>query len=105
MKGFGDMRKLMREAQKLQQEISKRQEELSQVEVEATAGGGAVVAVVNGHGELKALKISREVVDPEDVEMLEDLVVSAIQEAQRKARELLERTMGELTGGFPGLPL
>lgn len=105
MRGFGDIRKLMREAQKLQEEIAKRQEELSQAEVEARAGGGTVVAVVNGHGELKGLKISREVVDPEDVEMLEDLVVSAIQEAQRKAKELFQRTMGELTGGFPGLPL
>lgn len=105
MKGFGDIRKLMKEAQKLQEEIAKRQEELAQAEVEASAGGGAVVAVVNGHGELKALRIAQEVVDPGDVEMLEDLVVSAIQEAQRKARELLQRTMGDLAGGAPGLPL
>lgn len=105
MKGFGDIRKLMKEAQKLQAEIAKRQEELARAEVEASAGGGAVVAVVNGHGELRSVKISPEVVDAEDVEMLEDLVVSAIQEAQRKAKELFQRTMGDLTGGLPGLPL
>lgn len=105
MRGFGDLRKLMKEAQKLQEEIAKRREELGDTEVEAAAGGGAVVAVVNGHGELRSVKISKEVVDPEDVEMLEDLIVSAVQEAQRKARELTQEVMGKLTGGFPGLPL
>lgn len=105
MKGFGDIRKLMREAQKLQAELAKRREELAQTEVEASSGGGAVVAVVNGHGELKAVRIAKEVVDPDDVEMLEDLVVSAVQEAQRKAKELASQVMGELTGGFPNFPL
>ncbi len=103
MRGFGDLRKLMKEAQKLQEEIAKRQEELGGTRVEAAAGGGAVVAVVNGHGELQSVKISREVVDPGDVEMLEDLIVSAVQEAQRKARELAQEVMGKLTGGFPDL--
>jgi hypothetical protein len=104
MKGFGDLRKLMKEAQKLQEELAKRQEELEVTRVEASAGGGAVVAVVNGHGKLKSLKISREVVDPEDIEMLEDLVVSAVQEAQRRAKELAQEVMGKLTGGFPNFP-
>ncbi|NOX44412.1 MAG: YbaB/EbfC family nucleoid-associated protein [Caldiserica bacterium] len=104
MRGFGDLRKLMKEAQKLQEELAKRREELRDTRVEATAGGGAVVAVVNGHGELQAVKIAREAVDPGDVEMLEDLIVSAVQEAQRKARELVQEVMGELTGGLPGFP-
>lgn len=103
MKGFGDLRKLMKEAQRLQAEIEEKQRELKEMEIEVSAGGGAVSAVVNGHGELKRVKISPEAVDPDDVEMLEDLVVSAIQEAQRKAKERAQEIMGGLAGslGFP----
>ncbi len=101
--GLGDMAKLMKQAQKMQQDMLQAQEELQNARVEATSGGGAVRAVVNGKGKLVALEIKPEAVDPDDVEMLQDLLVSAIKEAEEKAEEQeLERMQG-LTGGL-GLP-
>ena len=96
----GNMAQLARQAQKLQQQMSKVQEELEQSEYEATAGGGVVTAKVNGKKELVALTIKPEAVDPDDVEMLQDLVMAAVNEALRTATETSEREMGKLTGGM-----
>ena len=102
MKGFGN---LMKEAQKLQQQMAAMQEEVGKRKVEATAGGGMVTVEANGKQELTAIKIDREVVNPEDVQMLEDLVLAACNEALRKSRELVQQELGKLTGGLkiPGL--
>ncbi|MCB2188786.1 MAG: YbaB/EbfC family nucleoid-associated protein [Deltaproteobacteria bacterium] len=101
----GGMGGLMKQAQKMQQQMVKMQEELANREVTAQAGGGMVEAVVNGRGELQRLRLEREVVDPDDVEMLCDLVVAAVGEAQRRAQEMMQQEMGKLTGGLniPGL--
>ena len=101
-KGMGN---LMKQAQKVQQEMARMQQELAGREVSAQAGGGMVEAVVNGRGELLRLNISPEVVDPDDVEMLGDLIVAAVGEAQRRASEMMSEEMGKLTGGLniPGL--
>lgn len=96
---------LMRQAQQLQAKLEKTQEELANTELEASSGGGAVTVVVTGQQEIKSVKISPEVVDAEDVEMLEDLVMSAVSEALRKSQELAASRLGALTGGLklPGL--
>ncbi len=96
----GNMQQLARQAQKLQQQMTKMQEELEEREYEATAGGGVVTAKVNGKKELVALTIKPEAVDPDDVEMLQDTVMAAINEALRTATETSEREMGKLTGGM-----
>jgi len=105
MMGGGNMQQLARQAQKLQQQMTKLQEELDAREYEASAGGGMVSVKVNGKKELLALSIKPEAVDPDDVEMLEDMVMAAINEALREATETTEREMGKLTGGMsmPGL--
>ncbi len=97
------MGNLLKQAQKLQQQMAKLEEELASQEVSAQAGGGMVEAVVNGRGQLMRLKIDPEVVDPDDVEMLADLIVAAVGEAQRRAQELMKEQMLKLTGGL-GLP-
>jgi DNA-binding YbaB/EbfC family protein len=96
---------MMQQAQKLQQQLLKAQEELANLNVEASSGGGAVTVVMNGQLQIQSVKISKEVVDPEEVEMLEDLVLSAVKEAQVKAQEAASKKMGALTGGLkiPGL--
>jgi len=97
---------MMRQMQKMQADVQRAQEELGQRTVEASAGGGAVVATANGRGELKALRISAEAVDPADPEMLGDLVLTACNEALRQARELMAQQMAKVTGlpgGLPGL--
>ncbi len=96
----GNMQQLARQAQKLQQQMAKMQEELEEREYEATAGGGVVTAKVNGKKELVALTIKPEAVDPDDVEMLQDTVMAAVNEALRTATETSEREMGKLTGGM-----
>ena len=103
--GGGNMQQLARQAAKLQQQIQNAQEELAQREYEAAAGGGVVTARVNGKHELVALNIKPEAVDPDDVEMLTDLIVAAINTAMKQAEEDSEKTMGKLTGGInmPGL--
>ena len=105
MMGGANMQRLARQAQKLQQQMAKAQEELDAREFEATSGGGMVTAKVNGKRELLALTIKPEAVDPDDVEMLEDMVMAAVNEALRTAAETVEREMGKLTGGMgmPGL--
>jgi len=104
--GFGNMGKMMKQMQKLQAKMAKLQEELAQRTVEASAGGGAVTVKVNGENEVIEVKIDPGVVDPDDVEMLEDLVLAATNEALRLAREMVAEEMGKLTGGLnlpPGL--
>jgi len=98
-------RNIMKQAQELQARLAKMQEELANTIIEATSGGGAVKVTVNGQQEIKSIKISPEVVDKEDVEMLEDLVLSAVKEAIAKSQEMANKKMGGLTGGLkiPGL--
>ena len=107
MGGFGgmNMNNLMKQAKKMQEEMQKSQEELSSKEFDATAGGGAISVKVTGEKVIKEIKIKPDVVDPEDVEMLEDLVLSAINEALKKADEETSSKMGKLTGGLniPGM--
>ena len=100
--GFGGMNQaqMMKQAQKLQQEMQKMQEELEQAEYTATAGGGVVTATVTGKRELTALTIDPEAVDPEDVEMLQDMVIAAVNEAMRKADDAASQNMSRLTGGL-----
>ncbi|MBQ4089446.1 MAG: YbaB/EbfC family nucleoid-associated protein [Clostridia bacterium] len=101
----GNMQALARQAQKMQQKMMEMQAELEAREYEASAGGGVVTAKVNGKKELLALSIKPEAVDPDDVEMLEDTVMAAINEALREASETTEKEMSKLTGGMniPGL--
>ena len=97
-----DPQALMRQAQKLQQDIARTQEELANERVEGTAGGGSVTVTASGTGEIVAVKLSPDAVDPSDVEMLEDLILAAIHEATRSASELQQKRMGGLTGGLGG---
>ena len=101
-KGFGN---IMKQAQKLQAQMLKVQEELAQKTVESSVGGGMVKAVANGKQELVSIKIEPEVIDKDDAELLEDLVLSAVNDALKKAQEMVSEEMGKLTGGLniPGL--
>ena len=101
-----NMQKMIKQVQKVQEGMARVQEALSNERVEGTAGGGVVRAVANGHGDLVSIAIDPGVVDPADVSMLEDLVVAAVGEATRKARELAAERMKAVTGGLqiPGLP-
>lgn len=103
--GMGNMNNLMKQAQMFQKQMQSMQEEIEASEFEGSAGGGAVVAKVSGKKELISLNIKPEVVDPDDVEMLEDLVFSAVKQALEKASEETSEKMGKLTGGMgmPGL--
>ncbi len=103
--GFGglNIQAMMKQAQKLQDDMAKMEDELAEEMVEASSGGGVVTAVVNGRGELQSVVISPDVVDPEDVEMLQDLVTSAVREAVDQAGELRKSRMEEMTGAL-GLP-
>jgi len=100
MKNIGN---LVKQAQRMKAEMEKIQEEAAAKRVEGTAGGGMVTVVCNGRGDVVEVKIDREVADPDDLEMLQDLVVAAANDALRKARELLAQEMGRVTGGL-GLP-
>lgn len=102
MKGFGN---LMKEAQKLQAQMEALQAEVATKKVDASAGGGMVTVQANGKGEIVAIKIERDVVDPADVQMLEDLILAACNEAIRKSKEMVQAEMGKLTSGLkiPGL--
>jgi hypothetical protein len=101
-KGMGDM---LKQAQKLQSKIFKLQDQLADRTVETTVGGGMVKAVANGKQELLSIKIEPEVVDPNDVQMLEDLIVAAVNDVLKKAQEMVTEEMTKLTGGFkiPGM--
>ena len=98
--GGGISANMIKQAQKMQQEMLKMQEEMEQKEYEATAGGGMVKAVINGKHEVLSLEIKPEAVDPEDVEMLQDLVVAAVNEAMRKAESEANANMSKLTGSL-----
>lgn len=98
--GFGNMQKLMKQAQKMQSDMAKLQEELKDMTVEAAAGGGMVQAVANGKQEILSIKINPEIVDPEDVEMLEDMVLAAVKEALRLSQEMASAEMQKITGGM-----
>ncbi len=97
---------LMREAQKLQEKMSKMQEEARQKTVEASAGGGMVTAIANGSGELISIAIEKDVVNPDDLEMLQDLILAACNEAIKRGQEMMNEEMSKLTGGLqiPGMP-
>ena len=101
----GNMNNMLRQAQKMQQDMLKMQEEMEQQEIEATSGGGAVTVKVSGKKELLSVKITPDVVDADDIEMLEDLIIAAVNEAMRKADEISNQEMSKLTGGMniPGL--
>ncbi len=103
--GGGNMGNMMKQMQKMQKQMEDTQKEIEAKEIEVTAGGGAIKAVVNGKKELISIDIDESVVDPEDIEMLEDLVLAAVNEAIRKADEMMAKEMGKLTGGMniPGL--
>jgi hypothetical protein len=96
---------LMKQAQKMQQEMGKIQEESKKKTVEASAGGGMVVAVANGAMEILSIKIEKDVVNPDDIDMLQDLVVAAVNEALRRAQQMVSDDMGKITGGMniPGM--
>lgn len=105
--GLGNMNQLMKQAQKIQSQMQEMQEELSHKTVEASSGGGMVTVIANGKQQILSIKIDPEVVDPEDVEMLEDLILAAVNEAHNRAQEMMTEEMSKITGGLnmniPGL--
>ena len=102
MKGMGNM---LKQAQKMQAKMMKMQEELGEKTVESAAGGGMVKVVANGRQQVLSIEIEKEVVDPDDVEMLQDLVLAAVNDALAKAQEMMSAEMSKITGGMniPGL--
>ena len=100
-----NMNKMMKQVQEMQKKLMQTQEELKNKTVEATAGGGVVKVTANGHNQILNVTIDPSAVDPADVEMLQDLVTAAVNEALRKAQELMTKEMGKITGGMniPGL--
>ena len=103
--GMGNIQQLMQQAQRMQQQMAQKQAELAEKTVTAQSGGGMVTATVNGAHELLELSIDPEVIDPEDKEMLEDMVVAAVNQAMQQAEEMAQQELGKLTGGMniPGL--
>ncbi|HCX65954.1 MAG TPA: YbaB/EbfC family nucleoid-associated protein [Eubacteriaceae bacterium] len=103
--GMGNMNNMMKQVQKMQQDMQKVQGELEEKEVEASAGGGAVTVVATGKRQVVSIKINPEAVDEDDVEMLEDLVLAAVNEALKKAEDMVNSEMEKITGGMniPGL--
>ncbi len=103
--GMGNMQQLAMKAQRLQQQMAEKQAELEERTYECSAGGGMVTATVSGKKQLVSLNIKPEAVDPEDVEMLQDMIIAAVNEAVKQAEETTEAEMGKLTGGLgiPGL--
>jgi DNA-binding YbaB/EbfC family protein len=101
----GGMGNIVKQAQQMQQKMLKMQEELAQRTIEASVGGGMVTVTVNGQHEVLRIKIDPQAVDPNDVEMLEDLILAGVNEAMRKAQEMIKEEMSKLTGGMriPGL--
>lgn len=106
MKGIPNMGNLMKQAQQFQNRMAKLQAELGQRTIEASSGGGMVSVVVNGQQELLSIKIDREVVNPEDVDMLQDLVLAAVNDGLTRAKKMVNDEMGKLTGGLnlPNIP-
>ena len=106
MKGIPNMGNLMKQAQQFQNKMAKLQEELGERTVEASAGGGMVTVVANGRQEIVSIEIEPEVVDPDDVEMLKDLILAAVNDALSRAKNMVNEEMGKLTQGLnlPNIP-
>jgi DNA-binding YbaB/EbfC family protein len=104
--GLGNIQKMMKQVQKMQADLARVQEEAEQKVVEATSGGGAVMVQANGKGELVSVKVEPSAVDPSDVEILEDMIVAAANEALRQAKELVAAEMAKVTqsAGLPNIP-
>ena len=98
-----NLNKLMKQAQKMQEQMARTQAELEEKTVEVTVGGGKVTVVANGAGDVLSIKIAKEIVDPEDIEILEDLILSGVQQAIAKGKEMASSEMMKITGGMPGL--
>ncbi len=100
-----NMSGIMKQAQKLQSKMKKMQEELAEKTVEATAGGGMVKAVANGSQQILSIRLEKEVVDPEDIEMLQDMILAAVNDALNKSQQMVSDEMSKITGGLniPGL--
>jgi len=109
-KGFGgmpgNMQDMLKQAQKMQQDIAKMQEEAQSMTAEGSSGGGMVTAVANGKHQIESVVIDKEVVNPDDIEMLQDLVAAAVNEALRNVQEQIQEKMSKITGGMsiPGMP-
>ena len=99
-----NINKMLKQAQQMQKKMQSAQAELAEKTVESTAGGGKVTVVANGGGDVISIKISPDVIDPDDVEMLEDLVLGGVRKAQEEAKALMQGEMEKLTGGMPGMP-
>ena len=99
--GGGNMQQMVRQMQQMQQKIEKIQEEIGETEFSASTGGGAVTVVVNGKKEVKSIVLSPECVDPDDIEMLQDLILSAVNEAMRIADNTMQEEMAKVPGGLP----
>jgi DNA-binding YbaB/EbfC family protein len=106
MKGIPNMGNLMKQAQKFQSQMAKLQEELGDKTMEASAGGGMVTVVVNGRQEVLSINIDPEVIDPDDVEMLQDLILAAVNDGLTRAKDMVNEEMGKLTKGLniPNIP-
>lgn len=100
MRGMGNMQNMMKQMQKMQKKMAEAQEQLGEERLEGTAGGGMVTVTVTGHKEIVDVKINPEAVDPDDVEMLQDLILAATNDALKKADELTNSTMGQFTKGM-----
>jgi DNA-binding YbaB/EbfC family protein len=98
-----NIQKMMKQAQKMQDQLAQTQAELAEKNVEVTAGGGKITVVANGAGDVVSIKISKDVVDPDDVEMLEDLILSGVKQAITKGKEMAQAEMSKITAGL-GLP-
>ncbi len=106
MKGMPNMGQLMKQAQQIQTKMAKLQEDLGDRTVEASSGGGMVIVVANGRQEVLSIKIEPEVIDPDDAEMLQDLIMAAVNDALARAKDMVNEEMGKLTKGMniPGMP-
>ncbi|MDQ0903369.1 YbaB/EbfC family nucleoid-associated protein [Paenibacillus sp. V4I7] len=102
---MNNMNQMMKQVKKMQEQMMKAQEELGTKMIEGTAGGGVVTVIINGHKKVQSIAIKPEAVDPDDVEMLQDLVLTAVNDAMSKAEEIANKDMGKFTGGMniPGL--
>ncbi|MCD6561083.1 MAG: YbaB/EbfC family nucleoid-associated protein [Deltaproteobacteria bacterium] len=106
MKGIPNMNKIMKQAQQFQSKMAKLQEELGDKTITASSGGGMVTAVVNGKQEIISINIDKEVIDPDDSEMLQDLIIAAVNDGLARAKAMMNEEMGKLTKGMniPGMP-
>lgn len=105
MGNMGNMGKMMKQVQKMQADMAKMQEELVDKTVEASSGGGMIKVIANGKQEIKSIEINPEAIDPEDIEMLQDMILAAVNEALRQSQEMVAGEMSKITGGIniPGL--